>query len=65
MSNLLKQTHIVCDKNVIQESSFLSIFAELTENDCINERHTLVKGDNLINRPNCEITENSVRQDRS
>ena len=27
----------------------MAIFAEITDNDCINERHPLVKGDNLTN----------------
>ena len=38
-----KQTHTVCDKNVAQsifsDISFLAIFAEVTENECIIERH--------------------------
>jgi len=27
----------------------MAIFAEITENECINERKSLVKGDNLTN----------------
>ena len=27
----------------------MAIFAEVTENECINDRHLFVKSDNLIN----------------
>ena len=35
----------------------MAIFAEVTENECINERHTLVNGDNLTNtaRQGCSL----------
>jgi len=43
----------VCDKNVVKEPSLwqcitLVMFKEITENECVNERHPFVKGDNLI-----------------
>ena len=40
----------------------MAIFEEITENDCINERHPFVKGDNLLKLRGywCEIGYKSV-----
>jgi len=43
---------------------FIYLFNEITENECVNEKHPFVKGDNLTNNT-ARWLENSASKDVS
>jgi len=45
----MRQKNVVQGASSFQQYIILVTFAEITENECINENQPLVKGDNLAN----------------